>query len=200
MVCFVTTGWEKIPNPLRSNFTAAAKSDLAKFSSDWPEIEYLVTPGVPGGAPLDGTNFATMSTGLNAPLSRGTISIASTDSSVAPLINPAWITSDTDAQVAVAAFKRARAVFAHMKPILLGDEFLPGPQVQTDAQILAYIRKTITPIYHVSASCKMGKTSDPLAVVDNTAKVIGVKNLRVVDASAMPFLVPGHPLATICEF
>lgn len=140
-----------------------------------------------------------MSVGLNAPLSRGNISISSADSSVAPLINPAWITSDTDAQVAVAGFKRARQVFANMKEILDGEEFLPGANVTSDADILAYIRKTITPIYHVSASNKMGKTTDPLAVVDSKANVIGVTGLRVVDSSAFPFLTPGHPLATICK-
>lgn len=46
---------------------------------------------------------------------------------------------------------------------------------------------------------KMGKKSDPLAVVDNKARVFGVSNLRVVDASSFPLLPPGHPQATVCE-
>lgn len=46
----------------------------------------------------------------------------------------------------------------------------------------------------------MGKLDDPMAVVDSKARVIGVKGLRVVDASSMPLLPPGHPQATICEF
>lgn len=46
----------------------------------------------------------------------------------------------------------------------------------------------------------MGKTSDPMAVVDSHAKVIGVENLRVVDASSFALLPPGHPLATVCEY
>lgn len=45
----------------------------------------------------------------------------------------------------------------------------------------------------------MGRTNDVNAVVDTKARVIGVKNLRVIDASAFPFLPPGHPMSTVCE-
>lgn len=45
----------------------------------------------------------------------------------------------------------------------------------------------------------MGKISDPMAVIDTKARVIGVRSLRVVDASSFPALVPGHPQSTICE-
>lgn len=45
----------------------------------------------------------------------------------------------------------------------------------------------------------MGKFSDPKAVIDSRARVMGVSGLRVVDASALPFLPPGHPSAVICE-
>lgn len=45
----------------------------------------------------------------------------------------------------------------------------------------------------------MGRSGDPRAVVDSRARVIGVNGLRVVDASALPFLPPGHPSAVICE-
>ena len=50
---------------------------------------------------------------------------------------------------------------------------------------------------HASATCAMGKASDPMAVVDSKARVYGVRNLRVVDASAFPFAVPGLPMATV---
>ena len=43
----------------------------------------------------------------------------------------------------------------------------------------------------------MGKQSDPMAVVDTQARVFGVQGLRVVDASAFPFLPPGHPQSTV---
>jgi choline dehydrogenase len=46
----------------------------------------------------------------------------------------------------------------------------------------------------------MGKKGDKNAVVDSNANVIGVTGLRVVDASSFPFLLPGHPMATVCEY
>jgi choline dehydrogenase len=46
----------------------------------------------------------------------------------------------------------------------------------------------------------MGKLSDPMAVIDTKARVIGVKGLRVVDASSFPALIPGHPQSTVCRF
>lgn len=46
----------------------------------------------------------------------------------------------------------------------------------------------------------MGKVTDSLAVIDSSARVIGVNKLRVVDISSFPILVPGHPQSTICEY
>jgi len=43
----------------------------------------------------------------------------------------------------------------------------------------------------------MGKSNDPMAVVDSKARVFGVQGLRVVDASAFPLLTPGHPQSTV---
>jgi choline dehydrogenase len=77
------------------------------------------------------------------------------------------------------------------------NEYAPGAEVQTDEQIIDSIRSTLMTVWHASCTCKMGRTDDPMAVVDNRAKVIGVKGLRVVDASALALLPPGHPQSTI---
>lgn len=133
--------------------------------------------------------------GLLAPLSRGNITIRSSDMLDSPVIDPAWLTTATDREVAVAAFKRARQLFATdaMKAVTIGEESFPGPTVQTDAQILAAIHQSVETLYHASSTCAMGQTDDPNAVVDSKARVIGVSGLRVVDASAFPFLPPGQP-------
>lgn len=140
---------------------------------------------------------------LLTPLSRGNITLASADMSDAPLINPNWLTHPTDQQVAIAAFKRARQFFntSAIAPILIGEELLPGQQDlpfnSSDEEILSYLQANIGFNWHASCTCKMGKRDDGMAVVDSRAKVIGVERLRVVDASAFPFLPPGHPQATI---
>lgn len=151
--------------------------------------------------PFDGYNYGTILAAIVSPLSRGNVTIRSASVTDKPIINPNWLTSDTDAQLAVAAFKRAREAFASdaMKPVLIGDEYFPGQQVSTDEQILDLIRNTLMTVWHASCTCKMGKSDDPSAVVDSQARVYGVNNLRVVDASAFPFLPPGHPQSTVCK-
>ena len=119
----------------------------------------------------------------------------------APLINPNWLTDPADIAVAIAGYKRTRQLFATkaMAPVLIGQEAFPGPSVQTDAEILHIIRQSLNTVYHAAATNKMGRADDPNAVVDSKARVFGVKNLRVVDASAFPLLPPGHPMATVCK-
>lgn len=86
-----------------------------------------------------------------------------------------------------------------MAPIIIGDEYDPGIQYKTDAQILEVIRNSVMTIFHASCTCKMGVKNDTMAVVDSRARVFGVDKLRVVDVSAFPILVPGHPQSSVCK-
>jgi choline dehydrogenase len=187
--------FEKIPQPLRSKFTRAALTALAQFPTDWPEVEYAAATTV---AP-DGSGLGFIVAGLTAPLSRGSVTIASADISTPPVIDMGWLTdpAGADAQVAVAALKRIRQAFATISEITPGPELAPGADVQSDADILAYIQNVCVPFYHAGATCAMGKKGDVNAVVDSQARVFGVEGLRVVDLSAAPFAPPGHPQATV---
>jgi choline dehydrogenase len=129
------------------------------------------------------------------------VTIASNDTSDLPIINPNWLSTEADQQIAIAAYKRIRDMFHSkaMAPIVVGDEYCPGSQYQTDAEILEVIRNTVMTIYHAACTCKMGTKDDPMAVLDSRARVVGVDRLRVVDASAFPILPPGHPQATVCK-
>ncbi|CAL3966154.1 unnamed protein product [Diplocarpon coronariae] len=199
-------GWEKVPDALKNGFSSAAKADLASFPADWPEIEYLSAPGyvgdfgsLPFDQPKDGYQYATILAAIVAPLSRGTVTLASASADDLPIIDPKWLTSPTDQAVAIAAYKRLRAAFASkaMSSVLIGGEYFPGPAVQTDAQILDTIQKTVQTVWHAACTCKMGKSGDPDAVVDSQARVFGVSGLRVVDASSFALLPPGHPQSTV---
>lgn len=201
-------GWEKIPASLRDKFSEATSKALAEFPADWPEIELIFLDAYAGyqvdfltGAPPTNKTYASASTGLTAPLSRGNVTINSTDTSDNPVVNPSLLSDPRDQEVAVQAFKRAREIFATkaMQPIVIGEEVFPGTNITTDEEILDLIKQSAFTIYHASATNAMGKRSDPNAVVDSQAKVIGVRGLRVVDASAFPFLPPGHPQATVCK-
>jgi choline dehydrogenase len=73
-----------------------------------------------------------------------------------------------------------------------GREIQPGEGVQSDEQIDAFIRAKVESAYHPSCTCRMGRASDPLAVVDSQARVIGAQALRVVDSSIMPSITTGN--------
>jgi choline dehydrogenase-like flavoprotein len=78
-----------------------------------------------------------------------------------------------------------------------GDELEPGPQVadDDDEAIDAFIRATLSTVYHPSGTCRMG--ADDGSVVDGALRVRGLDRLRVVDASVMPDLVGGNINAAV---
>ncbi|KAL5082898.1 hypothetical protein Trisim1_002717 [Trichoderma cf. simile WF8] len=199
-------GYEKIPQSLRSSFSAATLEELAEVPADWPEMQYLTLPTFVGdfesataASPDDGFKYATLLATLIAPSSLGNVTIASPNMSDKPIINPNWLTTQRDIELVVAGFKRIRQILEApvMGNITIGPEYYPGSAVQTDDEIHAQVQTSFNTMYHASASCRMGKSSDPDAVVDTHARVYGVKNLRVVDASAFPFVLPGLPQASV---
>ncbi len=129
------------------------------------------------------------------PESRGYVSLYSNDPFAAPLIRPNFLAAEKDLQVMVAAVKIARRIFAaEAFNAIRGEEFLPGPAVQSDEDIADYIRRSGESVYHPVGTCKMGV--DEKAVVDLQLRVKGIQHLRVVDASIMPTLIGGNTNAT----
>ncbi|XP_068940472.1 choline dehydrogenase, mitochondrial [Petaurus breviceps papuanus] len=110
-----------------------------------------------------------------------------------PIIEPNYMSTDEDIQEARLSVKLTREIFAQkaLEPFR-GQELQPGSHVQSDQAIDAFVRAKADSAYHPSCTCKMGQPSDPTAVVDPQARVIGVENLRVVDASIMPSIVSGN--------
>jgi len=200
-------GWEDLPEPYRSNLSSAAIAALATFPEDWPELEWLPISAYLGYQtnrqledPRDGYNYAVINPGLIAPLSRGNVTISSADMSDPPILNPNWLVDPTDQEIAVQSFRRSREIWNQLASfnITVGTtEYLPGLNVTSYDDILAFIQASMMTIYHAAATCKMGTTNDSLAVLDSQARVYGTQNLRVVDASSFPFLPPGHPQSTI---
>src|SRR5262249_8539116 len=113
-----------------------------------------------------------------------------------PAIQPNYLQNDTDLSTLRDGFKITREIFRQKAfDPYRGEEFQPGPKVQTDAEIDAYHRAAAESIYHPVGTCKMGQ--DEMAVVDETLCVGGVGGLRVADASIMPRLVSGNTNAPV---
>jgi choline dehydrogenase len=119
------------------------------------------------------------------PLSRGYVEAKSADPHEAPAINPRYFSEPTDRRAIVAGLRFLRRLFA-APPLarFCGPEFLPGPDVESDDELLDYARRKGSTVYHASCTCKMG--TDPMAVVDDRLRVHGLDGLRVIDASVMP--------------
>jgi choline dehydrogenase len=119
------------------------------------------------------------------PLSTGYVEAKSADPREAPAINPRYLSHDTDRRAAIGGLRMVRRLFT--APALARyarDEILPGKDVQSDDELLDYLRQTGSTVFHATCTCKMGR--DPLAVVDDELRVQGLAGLRVVDASVMP--------------
>lgn len=198
--------FEKLPSGTISASTRAALD--AEFGGDWPDVEYFSQDAYAGNnddyllsAP-DVRNYTAMAATVIAPFSRGNVTINSKNTKDHPVVNPNWLTDPRDVEVILAAFKRLRQLFKTkaMAPVLIGGEVYPGEDVATDAQILANIRRSADTVFHPACTCRMGNSSDSMAVLDSKARVFGTKGLRVVDASAFPKLIPGHPQGTVYGF
>lgn len=201
-----SVAFEKLPKSslVSYNITSA----LSAFPSDWPEVEYLSVAAFLGNyydlatGPNNGHNYAALVAALVAPLSRGTVSISSADMADPPIIDPQWLSNPVDQAVAVAAYKRIQQALSSsaMEAVVIESPYWPSSnKTQTDPQILETIKGLTMTVWHASCTNKMGMVNDTMAVVDSKARVIGVQNLRVVDASSFALLPPGHPLATVCR-
>jgi len=125
------------------------------------------------------------------PESRGSVHLRSANPFAAPAIRPNFLATEEDRRTLIAGMKIARAVAA--QPALkhhVVAERAPGSNCASDEELLSYARSTGATLYHPVGTCKMG--SDPLAVVDDTLKVHGLEQLRVIDASIMPRLTSGN--------
>lgn len=147
-------------------------------SGDWPDMLILPVPSQTTATPPG--NYFSLQAVMLKTTSVGNVTLDS--------VNLPWLRSEEDQQAAVAAFRRLREV---ANATGIAEEYAPGLGVQTNNEILDYIRETIVPIHHAACTCAMGK------VVDSHAKVFGVDGLRVVDVSTFALLPPGYPQAMV---
>ena len=130
---------------------------------------------------------------------RGSLKITSTDPRAHPALVFNYLSTDQDKREWVEAIRVAREILR--QPALdryNGGETSPGAAVETDEQILDWVRRDAETALHPSCTAKMGPASDPLAVTDPlTMRVHGTQGLRVVDASAMPYITNGNIYAPV---
>ncbi|MBV8932590.1 MAG: GMC family oxidoreductase N-terminal domain-containing protein, partial [Kutzneria sp.] len=128
---------------------------------------------------------------------RGTVKIRSTDPAVHPALRFNYLSTDQDRGEWVEAVRVARTILN--QPALAefnGGELSPGPGVRTDEEILDWVAKDGETALHPSCTARMG--TDPMSVTDPASMAVhGLRGLRVVDASAMPFITNGNIYAPV---
>lgn len=134
---------------------------------------------------------------LSRPSSRGEVLLKSGDPKVSPLIDPKYFEKYDDAKILVESQKRTvelvenSTVFKELGATLMPHS-LPGCdsfKFKSDAYYECHVRSLTLTMHHAAGTCQMGKKEDPNSVVDSHLRVIGVKYLRVIDASIMPKIV-----------
>jgi choline dehydrogenase len=128
---------------------------------------------------------------LLRPESKGEVRLASSDPFDDPAIDPNYLASEVDKRTLRDSVRIVRTI-VNQRPMDLsrGAELRPGDKIVSDADIDAWVRETAETIYHPVGTCRMGV--DDHAVVDESLRTRGVRNLRVVDASVMPTLIGGN--------
>jgi choline dehydrogenase-like flavoprotein len=187
----------------RSGPMAMAPSQLGVFTRShahyaMPNLEYHVQPlslAAFGGA-LDPFPAFTASVCNLRPTSRGSVQIASPDPAAAPRIQPNYLATTEDQQVAIEAVRLTRRIvsqpaLARYRPA----EFRPGTSCESDGDLLQAIGDISSSIFHPVGTAAMG--NHERAAVDAQLRVHGIGRLRVVDASIMPSITSGNTNAPV---
>ena len=184
----------------RTGPMSMAPSQLGAFTRSSPDqpyanLEYHVQPLSLDafGDPLHSFPAFTASVCNLNPTSRGHVRIRSPRWDEAPAIAPCYLSTPEDRQVAADSLRVTRRIVA--QPALAKyrpEEFKPGVQFKTDEELARLAGDIASTIFHPVGTTRMGRSDDPMAVVDSHLRVRGVAGLRVVDAGVMPTITSGN--------
>jgi len=162
---------------------------------DYPDIQYHFLPiavRYDGKAVAEGHGFQTH-VGPMRSKSRGSVRLRSADPAADPVIRFNYMSHPDDWAEFRAAIRLTREIIG--QPAMaryVQHEIQPGAALQDDDALDGFIRAHAESAYHPCGTARMGRASDPLAVVDPQGRVIGVQGLRVADSSVFPRITNGN--------
>jgi choline dehydrogenase len=160
-----------------------------------PDIQYHFLPAAmryDGTPSIKGHGFQ-VHVGPNKPKSRGRVEITSADPNADPSILFNYLQHEDDVAAWRQCIRLTREIIAQpAMDTFRGGEIQPGLEVASDDAIDTWVRENIESAYHPCGTARMGQVDDPNAVVDTQCRVIGLKGLRVVDASVFPTVPYGN--------
>ncbi len=189
----------------RPSILATAPSQVHVFwksfeGLDQPDLQCVFTPGsYKQGATYVLDDYPGMTAGAWAhrPESTGYVRACSTDVFVDPVLQPNYLADAMDRRVTLGGIRLIRRLLATPEVAAFAErETLPGPDVQSDDELLDFAYRNGSTCYHLIGTARMGPDTDPGAVVDDQLRVHGLGGLRVADASIMPSMPSANTYAT----
>ncbi|PQE24959.1 GMC oxidoreductase protein [Rutstroemia sp. NJR-2017a WRK4] len=177
--------------------------DPMGLTKSQPNIEFFSTECYGGPKQYDQfpdgetTHAFSLIAELFSPKSRGTVKLKSKDPKENPVVDHNYLSEELDIVVLSEACRFANEIIVKgkgTKDIVEGSwpKGLTHHAYTSREEWVPYVKDNATTCYHPGGTCKMGKPTDPLAVLDAELRVRGVKGLRVADTSVMPLLNQGH--------
>jgi choline dehydrogenase len=178
-----------------SNQFEACAFIRSKAGVEYPDIQYHFLPiavRYDGKAAAGGHGFQAH-VGPMRSKSRGSVTLRSGKPEDAPVIRFNYMSDPSDWEDFRTCIRLTREIFGQdaLKPFVK-HEIQPGPSYQTDEELDTFLREHVESAYHPCGTCRMGRASDPMAVVDPACRVIGVEGLRVADSSIFPQVTNGN--------
>ena len=178
-----------------SNQFESAAFIRSRAGVKYPDIQFHFIPiavRYDGQAAAEGHGFQAH-VGPMRSASRGAVTLRSADPKAPPRIQFNYMSDPQDWADFRHCIRITREIFGQQAfDPYRGKEILPGEKYQTDDELDDHIRRHAESAYHPCGTCKMGKVSDPMAVVDPELRVIGVDGLRVADSSIFPRITNGN--------
>ena len=181
--------------PGASNQFEACAFIRSKAGVEYPDIQYHFLPiavRYDGKAVAEGHGFQAH-VGPMRSKSRGSVTLRSGNPTDAPVIRFNYMSDPSDWEDFRSCIRLTREIFGQeaFKPYLKS-ELQPGLRYQSDIELDDFLREHVESAYHPCGTARMGRASDPMAVVDPECRVIGVEGLRVADSSIFPQVTNGN--------
>ena len=198
---FIGLQWLFRRGPASTNHFEAGAFVRSNDDVEYPNLMYHFLPiaiRYDGSSPEGGHGYQVHVGPMYSDV-RGTVKIRSRDPRMHPAVQFNYLSTKNDQKEWVEAIRTTRHIMS--QPAFSrfdGGEISPGPGVESDEEILDWIRRDAETALHPSCTAKMGPLSDEMAVVDpDTMAVHGTEGLYVVDASVMPAVSNGNIYAPV---